>query len=143
MNRVEVWSLRVSWVSKICIARGLSIPTTTKAGLEVTSRENASKRKWMVYPKRTTGARPVQFQQPAGSEEEVDGAGGRWPWWRGRCSTLYSRSSWSTCIPKYPPQDSLPQLSSDAVIANDRDSIRTLNYRRYFLLRESLLFGRP
>lgn len=84
---------------------------------------------------------PVQFQQPVPKRK-----------WTGQVAlvawavfhiVLYSRSSWSTCIPKYPPQDGLPQLSSDAVIANDRDSTWTLNYSRYFLLRESLLFGRP
>lgn len=47
-----------SWMSKIRF--GFLVPTKTS----VTSRENASKRKWMVYPKPTTGARPVQFQQP-------------------------------------------------------------------------------
>lgn len=108
------------------------------------------RRKWRRERMRRSGSgwstrslRPGPDQSSFSSRFRRGSGRGRCPWWRGRCSTLYSRSSWSTCIPKYPPQDGLPLLSSDAVIANDRDSIWTLNYSRYFLLRESLLFGRP
>lgn len=116
---------------------GFLVPTKTS----VTSRENASKRKWMVYPKPTTGARPVQFQQPV-PKRKWTGQVALVAWAVFHIVLSLSMVNMHTEIPSA-RRSASAQLSSDAVIANDRDSIWTLNYSRYFLLRESHLFGRP